>query len=374
MLNMIRVLFLKEITETRRDKRSLITVVFLSLVMPLSILASLYFSNMMKEKADTLEYQVEGAAFAPALVGFLNSQGFKTTEADNGGSVKLIIPDDYRDKIARGYLPTLTIRADISGNPEAYRKLERSLEVYGQEIATSRLVARGVSPIVMRPFMITTQDTGEVSFLARFMAPGLIFMFLVTPIYALMPAGIDCTAGERERHGLFPLLLQPIPAIVIPLSKLLMLLVSGMLAFLIAISSGFVAYSNVSIEGMNFGFDFSFFNLVAITVMAIPTVAMLAALIMGFASFAKSFKEGQTYVGMAAFLPVLFIGSGFVFGEDWQPYIPFWAEATIFSGFLTGETQDFGPWLLLVLIYSVIVCFCMWWMSRSIQRQALSSS
>lgn len=374
MFKIIQLLFFKEITETRRDKRSLATVIILSMVMPLSMVAGIYFTSIMRDKAAAIEYQVVGSEHDPALVSFLNEQGFKTSAEENGDGIQLIIPDDYRQKLATGYLPTLTIRADFSSSPEAVQKLGRSLEEYSRELALGRLVARGVSPLILQPFTVAMEDTGDVSVVARFLAPGLIFMFLITPIYALMPAGIDCTAGERERHGLFPLLLQPIPAISIPIAKFLMLVATGMFSFLIAASTGFIAYSNITLEGMNFGFDFSFVNLLLFLLVSMPTVMMLSALIMGFASFAKTFKEGQTYVGMAAFLPVVFIGAGFVLDEGWRGYVPFWSETLILSSLLSGDATSWAPWVLVVAVYLLLAAACLWWISRSIRKHALSGA
>lgn len=370
MLKIIKLIFIKETKEALRDKRSAMTIFILSAFIPLMMMGGLFFSSAMSQKASETIYAVVGGENAPGLINFLNQNGIKTTTEVSEDSVKLIIPDDFQQKISTGYLPTLIIKIDVSKTLKLAAKLEQTINSYGNEIAMARLASRGVSPIILKPFKIDVHDVSSVSMLTM-IAPAFIFMFMMVPIYALMPAGIDCTAGERERHGLFPLLLQPIPIIAIPIGKLLMLVASGMAAIVIATSVGFTAFSYIKIEGISLGFDFSVGTFLMFQLILLPTTMILAGIIMGFASFAKSFKEGQTYVGISSVLPMLFLGGGFLLDEAWRPYLPFWAENTVLAAVLSGETVYWLPWLGTVLGYLVVISLTMWWMSRSMRRQAI---
>ena len=371
MLHIIKLIFVKEMKETLRDKRSLLTLVLVSIFMPLMMAGGFYFSTKISDgDVDVAEYSVVGMQNAPNLISYLNAQGLKTTEEEKQDNVRLLIPDDFSDKIARGYLPTLTIQGSFPDDREAVRELENLIKDYGQQVGVSRLMARGVSPIILKPFTVNVEDTGDVSLLA-FIAPALVLTFLLVPIAALMPAAIDSTAGERERNALLPLLLQPIPAIAIPLGKLSMLIASGMTSLAIATSVGFLAYANIEIRGLSLGFDFSITNWLLFNLILLPTVMLLSALIMSIASFAKSFKEGQSYVALAPFVPLMFMGGGFVLGEVWRPHIPFWSETLVLSGLLSGEVVSLLPWLVTVVGYLGLVSISMWWMTRSMRRQAL---
>lgn len=386
MLQFIDLIFRKEMKEIIRDKRSWLPIIAVSAFMPLMMMGSLYFTEKLEGDDESQVYSIAGSQNAPALISFLNTQGIITTEENgdknseenddekDGDSIQLIIPDDFQQKLATGYLPNLVIRADYSSDREDVRNLEGALEAYASEIGLSRLVSRGVSPLALRPFEIDIQDTGDISFMARFLAPLIIFIFIMVPIPALMPAAIDSTAGERERHGLFPLMLQPIPAISIPIGKYLALVVSGMASLAISVSVGFTGFSNIQFDGMNIGLDMSVANGVMFLGILLPTVMALAAAIMGVASFAKTFKEGQTYVGLSPFLPMGFFGAGFVLDEAWRPYIPFWSENMVASSLLSGEAINWIPWLIVVAGYFLVVGLSLWWMSRSIRRQALASS
>lgn len=375
MLNSIKAMYLKEILEVWRDRRSLVSVLILSMILPLSMLVSMHFSSSMENGAATAHYHIIGAENSPALVNFLENQGLTISsyeESDNKGT-HIIIPDDYEQKLATGYLPTIIVRTDIAKSPSVTQRLEHALGKYAREIATGRLMARGIAPIILQPFKVDIQDTGEISMLTRYLAPAIIFVLLLAPVYALMPAAIDSTAGERERHGLFPLLLQPMPVLSIPIGKFLMLVTSGMAALTIAIITGFIGYSNFSIEGMNFGFDFSVLNGLVFLFVSLPAVMLLAAIMMAISSFAKSFKEGQTYAGVSTLIPILAIGAGFLFEEKSRGFIPFWSEVTVLSSVLSGDVISWMPWIVTSLAYMVIIALCMWWLSRSMRRNALQS-
>lgn len=367
----VKIIARKELLEVIRDRRSLTSAILLSVLMPVLMLAGYYFAAQEQKKAQTAEIQISGAEYAPALVTYLASKGI--THGENA-ELQLLIPDDYRKKLAKGYKVTLLVKGDMSSNNTVTARLLVNIQRYGSQIAGSRLIARGVSPIIMNPIGVDKHDTGEASSIARFVAPLFVFMLMMTPIYSVMPACIDCTAGERERHGLYPLLLQPIAPITIPIGKWLMLITVGMTGLFLAICSGFIAYANIEFNGMTLGLNLTPTSAFLFLLVSLPTIALLSAIMMGVATFAKTFKEGQTYVGLATIFPVFIAGLGSIADEKYQAFLPLWAEATLLGNVLSGTETHWLPWLLVVGYYGIIVSMFLLWMSRSIQRQALESS
>ncbi len=371
LIKTIKVILFKELLEVVRDRRSLTSAILLSVLMPVFMLAGYYFAAQEEKKAQTAEIRISGAQNAPSLISFLASKGL--TQGDES-ELELIIPEDYRNKLSSGYRATVTIRGDMSSNNTVTARLFGNIQLFASQIAGSRLVARGVSPVVMNPINVNKQDTGEASSIARFVAPLFVFMLLMTPIYSVMPACIDCTAGERERHGLYPLLLQPIAPISIPIGKWLMLITVGMSGLLLAICSGFVAYDNIEFNGMTLGLNLTVVSAALFLLVALPTIALLSAMMMGVATFAKTFKEGQTYVGLATIFPVFIAGVGSIADDKYQAFLPLWAEATLLGNVLSGTETHWLPWLFTVFCYGLLISAFLFWMSRSIQRQALESS
>lgn len=372
MLNAIKLVFLKEFIEARRDRRSLMVVLILSMIMPVSMLAALHFSASVRGEANTLVYGIDGAEHDPKLVSFLNARGIKTdTESSDATRVTLTIPPDYQLLMREGRVPSLFIEADFSRFPEAVETLRGALHEYGNEIVGARMIARGVSPVILTPLLVNVVDTGEISLLTRYLAPSIVFVFLLVPIYILMPTAIDSTAGERERHGTFPLLLQPLPAISITVGKFMMLVSAGLAGLAVAVVVGFVAFTHFSPPGINFGFDMSVLNGFLFLLVGFPSIMLLAAMMMAFASFAKTFKEGQSYVGMGSLVPLAFIGLGFALDDHAKAYVPFWAEQNVIAGFLSGDPVSLLPWLVTSFGYLIVIVLSLFWMSRTMLQNAL---
>src|SRR5690606_2537536 len=90
------------------------------------------------------------------------------------------------------------------------RRLERALELYGQQVGALRLLARGINPSVAAPVAVSRKDisTPEArgAGLPAMMLPYLLILFA---LLGSMPLVVDATAGERERQSLEPLLATP---------------------------------------------------------------------------------------------------------------------------------------------------------------------
>ena len=370
LLHITKILLIKELKEVVRDRRSLVSAILLSLLMPVFMLAGYYFAAQEAQKAKSAEIIIHGQDHAPDLVAFLSARGFN---AGSEAQLTLSIPIDYPQKLASGYRAELILSGDMSGHGAVASRLLSLIQLYASQLASNRLLAQGLSPVLMNPIAVHQQDSGEAPSLTRFLAPLFVFMLLMTPIYSVMPACIDCIAGERERHGLYPLLLQPISPWTIPLAKWLMLLIVGSCGLLLAISSGFVAYANIELNGLSLGFNLTARSALIFVLVSLPTIGLLAAMMMGIASYAKTFKEGQTYVGLATIFPVFVAGLGSLADKEWQPFLPLWAEATLLGNVLAGTQTMVLPWLLVATGYGFLIAFFLWWMSRSMQRQALSA-
>lgn len=373
MFRHIKIIFLKEFKEVIRDKRSWVTALMVSIFMPASMLAGLTIASYKAQIVKTSEYQITGAEYAPALVVFLNNKGLITKTDLDDKHVQLNIPADFREKISKGYIPKLTIQADYFKQLKIVSKLEEALGEYEQEIAISRLVARGIAPIALKPFDVDIQDTGGASIFAKTLVPMLVFIFILVPITALMPAVIDSTAGERERHGIFPVLLQPVSPISIILGKYLMFIFIGTLALSIATTICFVGFNYIKVDGFNAGLNMTPLSSLFFIAIMIPTVSWVCAIIMGLTVFAKTFKEGQTYAGLSIFIPMLFMGSGFLIDEKWRAHWPIWSEITAAGSLLTNNDVSIVAWLGTVFIYVVIILVSILWMTQKIRRQAIES-
>ncbi len=373
MLNVAKIIFHKEMKEVLRDKRSWLTILFVSIFLPLSSLIGMTMSQRMVDPSSDPSYHVTGGEHAPVLMSYLKANGINYSEREEGeAKVELTIPDDFESKLKTGHLPLITIKADYTKQRSAARRLEGAISGYSEEIILGRMISRGISPLVMKPFTVAKQDTGNASFFSTYFAQILVLLILMVPLPALMPAAIDSVAGERERNGLYPLLVQPVPAFAIALGKYFALLIAGLAALIIATIVGFYSYANFGIEFMSSHLRLNVLNGAVFVLLMTPMVMLIAALMMAVASFAKSFKEGQTYVGLSPFLLLGSFGAGFLLDEKWRPFVPFWSETSLASKLLAGGELHLTPWIFTTGAYFIIIYIALKWVTYSQTRRVLA--
>ena len=322
MFRLIRIVFAKEILDHFRDRRALLSALIMGpLFGPIffAIVINLSLSQAINDEAKPLELPVIGAEHAPNLVAFLESENiiFKeppesreaAIEAIKNGSLDavLIIPESYGAEQADSIPARIEVIADKS-NRQAYRQAERAadaLRAYSQQIASIRLVARGINANVMRPLNIDFVDVSTPSGRSALLLGMLTYFFIFAMLMGGTSLAIDATAGERERGSLEPLLSLPVSRDHLILGKIAAACFFMLLSLSLSLGAFGVALNFLPLEklGMtpNFGPSIIF---IAFLIMA-PFVLLGASLMTLVASFTTSFKEAQTWLGIVLLAPTM---------------------------------------------------------------------
>lgn len=307
----------KELIDGLRDRRGLASILIGTLVGPILVGVMLNRIASMQRSADDIKVPVVGRENAPVLVNWLEQQSgvsVETGPADPEEAVRtrkqdfvLVIPKEFAAKFRESKPATLRIVADGSSQQSRpkVQRLKSLLGRYSAEIGSLRLVARGVSPAVASP--LTLEDV-EVSSAQQRAAQvfSMIPLFLVLGAFAAgMQIATDSTAGERERGSLEPLLVNPIPRLELVTGKWLAAAVAATAGSVmsLAIISGMLLA--LPLEDLGFRFRFTMADALRLLAVAFPMALFAPAIQMYLASFAKSFKEAQTYMGYLIFLPML---------------------------------------------------------------------
>ena len=207
----VLVVLRKELIDGLRDRRSVFSTLMFPLMIPVMIIFMFDLMADKRREPGSVEVPVVGAQYAPALIDWLQQRDIHAVEgpADPYLAVRerevdyvLVIPDDFAEKFARGRTVELEMIVDSShdeSDPEK-RKVREAVAAYEKTIATLRLIARGVSPQIVRPIAL---HEVEIASAQKLSARILLFI----PMYVLMAAfmagmnvAIDTTAGERERE------------------------------------------------------------------------------------------------------------------------------------------------------------------------------
>ncbi|HEY2511429.1 MAG TPA: ABC transporter permease [Polyangiaceae bacterium] len=310
--------FLKELLDSARDRRSFGTAILYALLGPLMLIPMLSFASHTWDRgsAKLVQIPAEGVERAPGLVEYLRQRSIELVAppSDPAQAVRdlkcdvvLVIPPSYPDEFRAGRPAPVRIVTDHSRSTAAgeIHRLDSALESYSRTVGALRLVARGVSPRVVSAIAVEVDDVAtpesEGAMLLAIVPMFLMMSLFVGGVYI----AVDVTAGERERGSLEPLMATPLSTTEIVMGKLWAVCVFSLCTMTVTL----VAFGLVinlapfpEVPGMKFklGVDGS----LAIFAALFPLVLPVAALQMLVAARSKTSKEAFTATSLCNFIPM----------------------------------------------------------------------
>jgi sodium transport system permease protein len=311
--------FLKEVKENLRDRRTLISA-FLTgpLLGPLLfvMLINVTLNRELDKAEKPLPVPVIGAEYAPNLVAALKAggvvpgaavadpvQSVRKQEAD----VVLRIAADYGKAWRKGEPVQVELFYD-SSQRDANTSVERVtqlVEGYARQQGALRLVARGLSPSTAWPLQVARRDQATPQSRAVLMFAMLPYFFVITIFMGGMYLAIDLTAGERERQSLEPLFANPVPRWKILCGKLAAICVFSTASLLITLLAFAVVGQFIPTEKIGMELDLGAHFAIHVLLLMLPLVLLLSALQSMVAAFAKSYREAQTYLSLLMLVPII---------------------------------------------------------------------
>jgi sodium transport system permease protein len=326
----------KELLELMRDKKTLMFVVLLPLlIFPLLFgLMGLVMSNVSRQaEAEEHRYVIINAERAPAFADALfYHKNFKKVETDLTATadLKQAIRDDKFD-VAIVIPADFDLSAD-NLNQSKWQLIHNSssqldmiskhfndlLKTFSKKLQQDKLAGLGVSAdnvaAVLEPVTVERINTAESRENVGEKIGGFIAYLLVPLVLAgaSYPA-MDIGAGEKERGTLETLLICPISRTAIVLGKFFTVLTTGLVsAALTVISFGGWGYLIGSMAGVDVVAKtmetLGFIDLTLILALLLPLSAIFAALLLSLSIYARSYKEAQNYIGpvtMLVFMPLV---------------------------------------------------------------------
>ena len=342
----------KELVDGIRDRRSVMSALIPPLMWPLMIVLMLNFIAEKRRQADDIEVPVVGARHAETLVDWLKQQrGVEVVDgpedpyaAVREGDVKfvIVIPEDYNELFAQSKAVEVELVIDRSDEDAGafVRRARGLLTAYSGQIGMLRLVARGVSPVVATPIRIDEVDVSSAQQRAA-MVMAFLPMFLVLAAFVGgMNIAIDTTAGERERGSLEPLLVNPAPRKSIVAGKWLASVIFAWVSVLLTFVLLQQALERAPLESLGLRFQLDAGDVGAVMAAVIPLAFLASGLQVLVASFARSYKEAQTYVSFLIFVPML-PAFAMMFSpldpQPWMALIPLLGQHLLITEALRGE-------------------------------------
>ena len=367
----VRVVLFKELRDSFRDRRTLLTALFFGPIFgPLLFVVLITTISLQQlEQAETrLEVPVAGAAFAPNLIEFLRQRDVVILEApaDPEAAIAaetydlvLRINEDFAERWRAGLPAPVELLADQSRREVGtlVGRTVRLLRAYGAQVGQFRLALRGVDPALAQPLLLREVDLSTPESRGA-MAMGMLPYFLLMGLFVSgMSVAIDTTAGERERRSLEPLLINPVPRWQLVTGKLLATTTFTLLSLALTLLVFLLSIGFIPADALDVTLNLDTRLAGLIWLVTAPVSLIAAALLIVLASFAKTFREAQSYMGLVVFIPMLptlwlFISP--LKPALWMMFLPLLSQSVFIIELMSGRDLP-GLWMAISVLSSLLV-------------------
>lgn len=387
----VRAIFLKELRETLRDRRTLMFMFVLPLLLyPGMIIGMSKFQDSLEEQARdrTARLTVWGDA-TPDLIEDLKKRNFEVTR-DDSRSVKDDVPafepipvgdskdaEQKAEKIrarldshplavaarpqilerktdlvlavwplkADGGLQHMAILFDSvrEDSRRARGRLEIALDDYRKRLIAQREVERGLPKGFSTAIDLKARDVAPKARRSGFgLGMMLPFILLAVSATAGFYRAVDTTAGEKERNTMQTLLCAPVRSIEIVAGKFGAISLITMAAAAANIASLGMTFASVSRSVAGGGLTLSTWHYVVVFLTLVPVTFLTSALFLAIGVFAKDFRDGQnllTPVMMLTMMPAAITMLPGVESNAYTLMAPFVNVALLIKALLVGEAK-----------------------------------
>ncbi len=343
----ISTVYFKELHDTLRDKRTLIsTIVVPTLVIPLIFFGAGFVMKKVisKAQAELSPVMIVGGEDSPELVAALEAHeelrivpttdDYRQAVSDKRIRVAVDIPPGFDAALVSGAeVPTVKIyhyQGEMKSNM-GRSQVRDFLTKYREEKVQASLTARGLSQSLVEPFKVESENVAPPEKVGGNAVGGFVpYMIVILCFTGAMYPAMDLTAGEKERGTMETLLCSPVARINIVLGKFLMVLTAsaatvaltvvmmGVSAFVAPMVFGGGGGGGAAAGGGDGGLPMLIdpVGLVGVFAMVVPVAVLFAALELTIALFAKSFKEAQSYVSPMMILVIIPTAMGMLPGIE----------------------------------------------------------
>jgi len=326
-LRNVGIVYRKELREALRDRRTVVA----SVVIPLFLfpLLSVGFGALVSDIVNKTEeaspkVMVIGGDDSPGVLAALKATpkveivsaapNWKDLVVEKDIPITVEIPPGFDKNIADQKKLEVFIYK-YSGelkSESAAGKLNDSLRTYRENVVKNRVVAQKLPVEVLDPFQVTQKNVApaEKSGAALFFGGFIAYIVVFLCFNGGMHPAIDLTAGEKERGTMETILSSPIARSHLVVGKFLLVLTTALSTAALSVVSMGISFALVhalqakTIQAGKEGIEMHIGLGAALSVfiMAIPLAVLFSSIQLMIASFAKTYKEAQTYL-----VPMIFI-------------------------------------------------------------------
>ncbi|HWZ98571.1 MAG TPA: ABC transporter permease [Candidatus Dormibacteraeota bacterium] len=320
-LRNIGIVYRKELREALRDRRTVIASVVIPLI--LFPLLSVGFGSLVagivnKTEEASPKVMVVGGEDSPGVLAALKATpkveivpatpNWKDLVIDKEIPVAVEIPPGFDKSLTDQKKLEVTIY-NYSGELKseiAAGKVDKSLKTYRDDVVKNRVVAQKLPAEILAPFDVTQKNIAppEKSGAALFFGGFIAYIVVFLCFNGGMHPAIDLTAGEKERGTMETILSSPISRAHLVFGKFMLVLTTALATAALSVISMGISFALVNAfhtqtiqagkEGMEMHIGVG--AALSVFIMAIPLAVLFSSILLMIASFAKTYKEAQTYI------------------------------------------------------------------------------
>lgn len=336
-MSLTKVIFLKELRETLRDKRVILGVVVSPLLLTPALMAAIMFFGSKKaveQQQATLDVGIYQEAAFPELTDKVDANDrLNVTRYDSReeaiqavrelkARAVLAIPHDARIVFQSNGTASVEIIYDQanenSGN--AHNRLRGIINQFNREQTQQRLADASLDPAFIEPTKLTSTSIAEKSAVVGFaLSMFLPYIVIMGAAFGGLNTAFDLCAGEKERGTMETLLVSPASRSQIVSGKLFTIFVISLISSVCSILGIVLALSfGGQIIETIFGEvpEISYINLAALVAIVIPLALLSSAALLIVSTFARNQKEAQAYIFPFIALFLFPAALSFVFGAE----------------------------------------------------------
>jgi sodium transport system permease protein len=254
----------------------------------------------------------------------------------------LRIPADYPEDWRAGRPAQVEIFYDSSRREtmSQVQRLRNALNGYSQLQSSMRIIARGISPAVLHPIAIADRDQATPQSRGAMMFAMLPYFLVLTAFMGGMFLALDATAGERERHSLEPLFINPVSTASVLLGKLAAICTFSLISVIIGLTAFAIAGYYLPPDMQTTVVLDARFALLALPLM-LPLVLLIAIVQTLVTAYSKNFREAQTWLGLLQLIPMIpsILLTILPFKPQlWAYAVPLLGQQLAFTRLLRGES------------------------------------
>lgn len=366
-------IFKKEILDSLRDRRTLLTMIVLPVVIVplLMILMSRAQESMMEsenQKILKIAFVSNGGGDALAKKFELNKKmsvlrdipedKIKELVKNDSIDAGIVLPIGYDSMLIKAQRANVDFIFDGS-EMQARERVQFMLEKYAENIVEDRLESLGQDEEFIEPINIMKKNIYTRSETIAKAAGGLLpYFFVLFCFLGCLYPSIDLFAGEKERGTMETILSTPTSRFQLLFGKFLVVMLGGILSggltlLSLYISANIDGFMPPMMAGM-FGSIFQAKSIFIIFLMLIPLAAFFAAIMIMASIYAKSYKEAQSLIMPMQIVIIMPLLAGFIPGIKLTPLtaiIPI-ANISLASKEIAGGTMT--PFLYFLIFASLI--------------------